>query len=423
MSVRYAFLILIAAVTTVASARQATAQPSDSVEIERLQQQVDAITRELERMRLGADVVAEADTGVLGFGPAAAKIYRTNRGVSLGGYGEFLYTNPAGRRQDGSASGATDRLDALRGIIYVGYKFDDKLLFNSEIEIEHGSTDKSGSVSLEFAYLDYRFTPTLGVRAGLLLLPVGFINELHEPPIFLGTTRPETESRIIPTTWREGGIGVFGEVASFAYRTYLVNGLDAEGFSAGGFRGGRQKGSQALAEHFAVAGRVDYFGVLGLTVGGSVYWGNSGQDLGFAARTMIAEGHAEYRAYGASLRALVAVSTLGDVAQLNAARGFTGTASVGERLVGWYVEGGYDVLRSVATAHQLIPYVRYERIDTQDRVPSGFSADPANDVTVISLGAAWKPIARVALKTDYQLHRNGADTGVNRFNVALGYLF
>src|SRR5688572_27045146 len=132
------------------------AQEQDTTEIARLRAQVDAITRELEELRLGRDVVVQADTSVYGFGPAASKVYKVRQGVSVGGYGEVLYENFAAEGQDDAPSGRADRFDALRAVVYVGYKFSDKLLFNSEIEFEHGSTGNGGSVALEFGYLDYR---------------------------------------------------------------------------------------------------------------------------------------------------------------------------------------------------------------------------------------------------------------------------
>ena len=401
----------------------AGAQDADTTELARLRAQIEAITRELEELRLGADVVAEADTAMLGLGPAASKVYRVRRGVSLAGYGEFLYENFASSRQDGAPSGATDEFDALRAIIYLGYKFDDKWLFNSEIEIEHGSTSQSGSVSLEFGYIEYRASPAFGVRAGMLLPPMGFINELHEPPIFLGARRPATEQRIIPSTWRENGIGIFGEAAGLSYRAYLINGLNGGGFNASGLRGGRQKGSQALAEDFGGVGRVDYTGVPGLLVGASAYYGQSGQNLGVGAATFIGSGHVEYRAYGVSFRGLVALATVDEAGALNAVNGLSGTGGVGDRLLGWYGELGYDVLRGARTTHQLIPYVRYERLNTHDRVPAGFTADPARDQTFVTLGASWKPLPRIAVKADWAIQRNEADTGVDQFSLALGYLF
>jgi len=416
------------------------AQEPDTTEIARLKAQIDAITREIEELKLGREVVARADTAQYGLGPAASKVYRAPEGVSLGGYGEVLYEHFREVREDNQLSGRTDQLDALRLIAYLGYKFSDKFLFNSEIEFEHGSTGRGGEASIEFAYLDYRLSSRLGLRGGVLLVPMGLINELHEPPTFLGTTRPLTEQVIVPSTWRESGVGVFGDVGDLAYRVYLINGLDAvgggssaaSGFSGGGIRGGRQNAARALAEELAGVARLDYMGVLGLTVGGSAYLGNSGQnrtvttaggsvDLG--ARTLIWEGHLAYQWRGLDLRGLFAMATVDQAAALNVARSLTGAASVGERMVGWYAQAGYDVLRSTRTGHQLVPYVRYERVNTQDRVPAGFAANPANDRRIVSLGAAWRPIGNIALKADYQFQHNEARTGVSQLNANLSYLF
>lgn len=412
----------------------------DTTELARIRRQIDALTRELEALRLGQEVLPQADSAAHGLGPAAAKVYRVRHGVSLGGYGEVLYENFATERENGTASGVRDQIDALRAIMYVGYRFTDNLLFNSEIEIEHGSTDQAGSVSVEFAYLDYIPSPYLGVRGGMLLVPVGFINELHEPPIFLGTTRPLTESAIIPTTWRENGFGIFGDAGDFAYRAYVVNGLDAigdgpsraGGFSAGGLRGGRQKGSRALIEDPAIVGRVDYEPAAmlpGLLLGASAYHGNSGQSgvtpggVEVDAATTILEGHAQYRGHGLDLRGLFARATVGDAALINEARTLSGAASVGEELVGWYAQAGYDVLRLVHSTQELMPYVRYEKVNTQEAVPDGFTASPATDRSILAIGAQWRPITNVVLKGDYQIHANEASTGVNQFNLALGYLF
>ena len=223
-----AFIGLTPVLSFVGSAVAQNVLP-DSMALREIQRQIEALTLELEALRLGTDIVSRADTTVLGFGPAASKVYGVQEGVSIGGYGEFIYENFSGSREDSSDSGKIDKADALRGIVYVGYKFDERFLFNSEIEFEHASTGQAGSASLEFAYLDYRLTQSFGFRGGLLLSPMGLVNELHEPPIFLGAKRTETESRIIPTTWRENGLGIFGQAGSFGYRFYLMNSLDAVG--------------------------------------------------------------------------------------------------------------------------------------------------------------------------------------------------
>lgn len=410
----------------------------DTAELAELRRMIDALTREIEELRLGQEVVAVADTGLYGLAPAASKVYRVREGVSIGGYGEALYENFADEREDDAPSGKTDQFDFLRAIVYVGYKFSDRLLFNSEIEWEHAATGQAGSVSLEFAYLEYRFNDAFGIRGGMLLPPMGFLNEIHEPPTFLGTERPATENQIIPSTWRENGIGFFGRAADFDYRGYLVNGFDAVGggssnaggFSAGGLRGGRQKGSKAVAEDFGFVGRVDYVGQPGLIVGTSAYFGQSAQNRVTAGgaeiggETLIWEGHGQYRARGLYLRGLFALATVDDAPELNDAKGLSGPGeSIGEQLLGWYLEGGYDVLRPVRTRHELIPYVRFEQLNTQDEVPNGRQADPANDRTIVSLGLAWKPITNIIVKGDFQIHSNEADTGVDQLNAAIGYLF
>ncbi|SVB52632.1 uncharacterized protein METZ01_LOCUS205486, partial [marine metagenome] len=359
----------------------------DSTRISDLERQIEAITRDLEALTLGTEVVNPAQRGAFGMAPAAGKVYTINQGVSIGGYGEVLYQTYAGAKENGDPSGKAAKLDAYRGIIYVGYKFNDRILFNSEIEIEHGSTGLAGSASLEFAYLDYKLTDNFGLRAGLLLVPVGITNEVHEPPVWLGTTRPLTENKIIPTTWRESGFGIFGETEAFSYRAYLVNSLDgvgggssgASGFSSSGLRGGRQKGSKAVAENFSAVGRIDCTGTPGLMIGTSFYTGDQGHNRELNGRkvsigTNIWEAHFKYQARGFDFQALTALASVTNADDLNELKGLSGSGSVGEKLSGWYAQVGYDLLWSSASEQQLLPYFRYELVNTQAEVPSGYSS-------------------------------------------------
>jgi cell division protein FtsB len=403
-------------------------------QIEELRRQIDVLTREIENLKSAApEKPAPSDSrGAFGLGPAASKVYGSTRGVSIGGYGEVLYQNFDEEQDDGRPSGRTDTIDLARAVFYFGYKFDDRFLFNSEIEYEHATTgegdEEKGEVSVEFAYLDYLIRPELNLRAGLVLLPVGFLNELHEPPVFLGSRRPDVEDRILPTTWSELGIGAFGNAGPFSYRAYLVNGLDAAGFAGSEpLREGRQSGSNARAEDFAVTARLDFAGVPGLLVGASGYTGGSGQGRevdgrSLDARVTLLDAHAEWRWRGIQARALTARGSIGDAAQVNALNGLAGNDSVGRRFLGSYVEAGYDVLFGRGSA-SLVPFARWERYDTQDEVPRGFRADPANDVRLWTFGLQYRPIPQVVVKADYQDVRNAARTGVNRFNAALGWLF
>lgn len=425
--------------------QKAEAQQTVDQRLDEVTRRLDVLAGELERVALGgaastttggasepAPVAATATLAAAerGLAPSASKVYRVEEGLSIGGYGEMLYEGFDSSRDDGTDAGESDQLDFLRAIVYFGYKFNDKLLFNSEIEFEHASVDQGGDVSVEFAYLDYLLRPELNLRAGLLLVPMGFVNELHEPPIFLGARRPDTEQRILPTTWRENGFGLYGDLGPFSYRTYLVNGFDASGFSASGVRGGRQKGSEALADDFAWVGRLDYTGTPGLLVGGSFYTGDAGQDLigpdgrGLGVGTTILEGHLEWKWRGWELRALAAQSEIDDVAALNQTLGLFGDDGVGEEQEGWYVQLGYDVFSRLPKGEMsLIPYARWEAYDTQARVPAGFLRDPARDVDSLTLGLAFKPLDKVILKLDYQDYDNEAGTALDQVNVAIGYLF
>jgi hypothetical protein len=389
---------------------------ADTDRITELERRLEVLAGEIEKLRIG-EAAASADQSDYGLGPAASKIYRTERGLSIGGYGEVIYQHVD---EEGG-----DQFDLRRAVLYFGYKWNDRMLFNSEVEYEHAGEE----VSVEFAYLDFLWRPQLNLRAGLLLLPVGFLNELHEPTVFLGANRPDVERLILPTTWKENGFGLFGDAGPFTYRAYVVNGLDAEGFADGGLRGGRQGGSEAKAEDLAWVGRLDYAGLPGFLAGGSVYTGKSGQGLAGAAGhqlgvgTTIVEGHLEWRWRGLELRTLGVQADLNDVAELNAALDLDGDESVGEKLKGFYLQLGYDLLAGRGAGKALIPYARWESYNTQDAVPAGFLANPANDVESLTLGVAYKPIEQLVLKADYQNVDNEAGTGADRFNVLLGYVF
>ena len=402
--------------------------------LEEVRKEIDALSREIETLRTGVPEKkpeAVAIQPVPGLGPAAARVYHVEHGVSIGGYGEAVYRNFASHRQDGAPSGADDRVDLTRAVFYFGYKFDDRFLFNSEIEYEHAvaASDKGGEVAVEFAYLDYRHRRGLNLRAGLLLVPMGIVNELHEPPVFLGALRPDVEQLLIPSVWREIGLGAYGDAGPIAYRLYLVNGLNSEGFDSTGIREGRQEGSLALARNWAATGRADLTTIPGAVLGASFFSGDSGQGRRtpsgrrFSGRTTVVDLHGEWRWRGIVLRALWVDSQISDAASINEANGLSGDQSVGSRQRGWYVQAGYDVLAARAGRASLTPFFRYEEYDTQSSVPEGFARNPENDASVWTVGAVFKPIGNIAVKADWQRRRNAASTGVNQVNVGVGWLF
>ena len=234
------------------------------------------LAEEVEKLRTELFIPEQAKyKSTYGLGPAASKVYQTSQGLSIGGYGEANYQSFINDKRS-----KNNNTDFERFVLYVGYKYSDSIIFNSEIEFEHASTGQEGSVSVEFAALDFLIDPMANIRAGMVLVPMGFINQIHEPPFFFGNNRPEVERTIIPSTWREIGIGLFGELyPGLTYTTYVMNGLDASGFSSKGIRGGRQKGSKARAEDLAWVARVDYAPeqLPGLSFGASSYLGASGQ--------------------------------------------------------------------------------------------------------------------------------------------------
>lgn len=408
--------------------QQGAIPAADLAEIRR---QIDILTRQIEELQVGGKEPVAGESGTHGLGAAASKVYRSEGGVSLGGYGEMVYENYASDRDDAAASGRTDQLDFLRAILYAGYKFNDRVVFNSEIEIEHATTGGGvGEVSLEFGYLDFMINPAFNVRAGMMLLPVGVVNELHEPTAFLGAKRPDVERTIIPSTWRENGVGVFGEAGTVSYRAYVVNGMDSKKFTASGIRSGRQKGGVAKAEDFAFVGRLDWQPMPGTMVGGSLFTGGADQGTktpagdAYDATVTIAELHADAKVRGWLLRALWATGELGDARQVNLANGLTGNKSVGEEFGGWYGEVGYDLGTVLPIGEAaVIPFARYEELNSQESVPAGFALDPTKDTTVLTLGVSWKPIPQAVIKFDWQDYDNAGGTGVDQFNLGLGYIF
>ena len=400
----------------------------ESPEITRLREEfnrkLETLTRELEAQRTGSVQPAAPEKGAFGMAQAASKVYESRGGLSIGGYGEFLYQAQEGRLQDGTRSVGGKSLDALRLVLYTGYKFSDRIVLNTEVEFEHGGySDASpeGEAKVEFAYLDFLIAKGFNVRAGQLLLPVGFINEAHEPPAFLGSRRPLVEQTLIPTTWHENGFGLHGDLpGSFSYRVYLVNGMNAEKFSAAGIQGGRQFGKEANAQSLAWTGRLDWAPLVGATAGLSVYTGNSNQSgMGAALTTTLWDVHAEYRNRGLQLRGLYTRTTLSApyLAQLGAAEP---ARASGTRQWGGYLEAGYDLLSG---RQALIPFARWERLNTQAEVVPGVVPAGAFDQSVLTVGLNWKPIPNVALKGDFQRLENRARSGQNQTNLALGFYF
>lgn len=380
---------------------------------QQLNQHIEALSTQMEQLQF-PDTMPLMGDSVLGMGPAASKVYGQREGFTFGGYGEAVFTNYSGDK--GSTS------DFLRNVIYAGYKFEDNWIFNSEIEFEHASTDKSGSASVEFAYLEYQKSDAFNFRAGLLLAPLGFTNEMHEPTTYYGASRPESENRIIPTTWRENGLGILGNKGGFQYKAYLMTGLNADGFSEAGLRGGRQKGSKSKAEDLALALRLDWTDNPGLLVGISAYAGDADQgSAGLGSVGMsIFDLHAQYEWNAWRFRGLAVTASVDNTEEIFIASGADATV-VGKRQDGFYLEAGYDFFHNRDSGKQesLIAFVRYEELDTHASVDSALISDPSQEEEILTVGLQWAPIANIVFKIDYQDFDKAAD----RMHVSMGYAF
>lgn len=404
-------------------------------DITELERKTEVLTEEVEKMRTEMVIPEEPEyKSQYGLGPAASKVYRVGRGLSIGAYGEANYQAVVGDKDCSAQTGkGCNNADLERVVMYLGYKFTDNIILNSEIEFEHATTgegsEEKGEVSVEFAALDFFIDPMANIRAGMVLMPMGFINQIHEPPFFFGNNRPEVEKRIIPSTWREIGVGSFGEIIpDLTYTTYVVNGLNAGGFSSKGIRGGRQSGSKALAEDLAFVGRLDYApsSVPGLSVGTSMYLGNSGQNQEYAGQkadafTQLYEAHAQWKYKGWELRALGSIGFIDDAGILSTAKGQT----IGKSNYGWYVEAGYDVLPLFLpdTTQYLAPFFRYEMYDTIASAPAGFKDDPFQDQKIFQFGLQYKPIPTVVIKADYRNFTSPGGTLPDDFNIDVGFIY
>ncbi len=375
-----------------------------------------------------------------GLGPAASKVYGVERGLSIGGYGEAYY------RKDVSDKTRSDRdtTDYLRFVLYTGYKFTDRIILNAELEFEHASTSTGGSVSVEFAYLDFLMYEWANFRAGMLLAPMGIVNELHEPVFFNGVERPEVERRIIPSTWRENGVGLFGELLpGLEYRVYGMNALNGVSESSGGaslklkehYRSMRQKGGEALAEDIAFVARLDYSPVLNATFGGSVYTGKSSHDQQYVddsgnkvdypdARLTIWDLHAMYSWQGLDVRALFAMSHLKDSDELNR---IGGGGKIAKEMYGFYTEVAYDIMPMVLgnTQQQLSPFLRFSYIDQHAEMAGDWDAKGRYEHRIWTTGISYKPHPNVVLKVDYR-NFDTVDNDNERedeVNFGIGFVF
>jgi hypothetical protein len=352
-----------------------------------------------------------------------AVVAQTQPSTTVGGYGEVTFTKPS----TGSSVGDTRRV-----VLYLAHTFNDRISYHSELEVEHGRLEAGGTdgeLEMEQAFLDYRVSDALTIRTGLVLIPVGIINETHEPATFNGVDRPLVDQAVLPSTWREIGVGALGRFGQgFSWRAYLVNGLKAEGFSAEeGIREGRQEGQLASFASLGLTGRLEWARP-GLKLGVSTFYGGTADTVAsvgtgaFAAAATVLSADARWDRGPWTARAEVAHVALADADKIESAFG----NGVAKRIFGAYLEGGYNLLSTLAptSTARLDLFARVEKVNTQAAMPSGSPADATLDRTLFVTGLTFRPVSSVAFKADWQSLQNRADAGEGyAFDLGIGFQF
>jgi len=344
--------------------------------------------------------------------------------TALSGYMDFHFNNP---------EFSDAQLDFHRFVLLVTHSFSERIRFVGELELEHAvveGLEEKGELELEQAYVDFLLSRSFNVRAGMMLMPIGIINERHEPPVYYGVERPFNDTVIIPTTWFEAGAGVHGELGrGWRYRAFIVAPLDAAEFSAEeGLREGRQKGSEANVGRPAVTGRVEYVAVRGLTLGTSGWSGRSGFQFRpvFDVPVSLAEVDGRYSRRRLELRGQFSQVWIDNAGQLNEALALRVgvNPNIARVLRGFYGEAGYRAISNAAFG-DVGAFVRYENFDTQFRMPTGYVGLPQFDRDAWVVGATYWPDPDVAVKFDYSLVRSRSSVvqAPDSFNVGLGWWF
>lgn len=363
-----------------------------------------------------------------------------NTGLAIGGYGEVHYNQPlnSGRFNPGT-------LDAHRLVMFLGYNFSSKTQFVSEIEFEYAK-----EVWVEQMFLQQKINKYINLRAGILLIPMGIINEYHEPVTFNGVERPVIDNKIAPSTWREIGAGISGNILQLKskYQLYVVNGLNGYDAAGGVFSGsktlreGRQKGSKAYITSPSYTGKVEFYGAKNLNIGISGYAGKSQSrlytnlDKSNTALVQQADSSvvgiamlgldARYTFKGIRLTGQFYQISISNTEQYNRFTTKNGMLNdLGSALQGYYAEIGYNVFRTLpGVKSELMPFVRYEAYNTHHSVDGLTVANKKNDNVIITTGLTYALTKGAVLKADLQFLKSEADTEFSKvFNAGFGIMF
>lgn len=360
--------------------------------------------REIEMLKRGQQETAEKAQAAVDVAEQSQQSTSTAAGwaenTQIGGYGEMHYNN----------LDSGNEIDFHRFVLFFGHQFSDRLRFFSEVEIEHviasSDPDDKGEVELEQAYVEYDLTSSQHAKAGLFLLPVGILNQTHEPPTFYGVERNPVETRIIPTTWWAGGVGLNGEIApGWSYDFAIHEGLDTSASDNYAVRSGRQQTSEADANDLASTARIKWTGIAGVELAASIQYQQDvtqGNDP-TAGDAWLYEAHADIRRGPYGLRALYATWDLDG----------SGPKSIGaDEQTGFYIEPSYRFTPKVGV------FGRYNQWDNQ----AGGNGNNT-ERKQYNAGVNFWPHPDVVLKADVQLQDDDGTKNDNGYNLGIGYQF
>lgn len=320
--------------------------------------------------------------------------------TSLGGYGELHYNN---------IKDADDKIDFHRFVLFVNHEFNDRIRLFTELELEHAlaGDGKPGEVELEQAYIEFDINDSLQAKGGLFLVPVGVLNETHEPPTFYGVERNNVEKNIIPTTWWEAGAALNGRNESgLSWDLALHSGLNIDTTSSTAIRKGRQKVAEAVANDLATTARVRYTGIAGLDVAATVqYQGDltQGNDPAGTASATLLQTHAIYQLNNTTLTAFYATWDVDSA---------TFEAVGADEQTGYYVEASQRLNEKVGV------FARFSEWDNN----AGDNTESATDEQM--LGINYWPHENVVLKADVFTQETKASGAEKEgFNLGIGYQF
>ncbi len=393
---------LLLAGNGIASAAEMPSQEEMWKIIQQQQREIEALKAgqeaNTEKVEATAEAVEETVAGAQGTHTSTGSRWMEN--TQVGGYGEMHYNNLDSK----------DEIDFHRFVLFFGHQFTDNLRFFSELEVEHDNTEDNGAVELEQAYVEYDITPSQHAKAGLFLLPVGILNETHEPPTFYGVERNPIEKNIIPTTWWAGGIALNGEIApGWSYDFAIHEGLDTSAGRNYAVRKGRQKTSEADANDLASTARIKWTGIAGVELAASVQYQQDVTQSNDpnAGHAWLYEAHADIERGPFGLRALYAMWDLDG----------SGPKSVGaDEQEGFYIEPSY---KFSLFDQQLGVFARYNQWDNQ-----AGNGNSDSEKKQLNAGVNYWPHPDVVLKADVQQQDNeGSSKNDNGFNLGIGYQF